>query len=135
MREYELYIPSKIKVGKKLYNINAQLFYSGIHHRVRMSIIEQIKDSLTKQIIMLKLYQPINKYPLTFEYYINANKKIYDLDNIGYIIIKIINDTLVNMKVIKDDNITCINKIIIHGEKNNKVNKNYIYIRLKINNN
>lgn len=134
MREFNFYIPSKIKIGKKHYTINAQILYSGIHHRVRMEIIEQIKDLLIKQIIMNKYNNPIEVYPLCIEYSISANKKIYDLDNISYIIIKIINDTFVKMRIINDDNIKYINKIIVNGTKDNKIDKNYLMVNVKINN-
>lgn len=91
-------------------SINAQHIYnSNMSHIKRWSYIKKIKELIRP---FLKDIKPIKQFPikLSGNLYCPIGKGDWDLDNLTFIYSKVIQDLMVELKIIPDDNIRYINK-------------------------
>jgi hypothetical protein len=86
--------------------IGGNLIYSGIHERVRIKIMNSIKTYFKKHIPNIKLKDTL-KLPLevTMEVHRPIDNGNWDIDNFAIIYIKAFFDSIVDKKLIDDDNI------------------------------
>jgi hypothetical protein len=100
-------LPKKTLVGRTEYLLTANIFYSGINHYVRSTIIKRYKDFLYTY---LSSIPKINKLCIELDFYDNAQR--FDLDNKGFFWEKLILDCLrKDSKVIKNDTVKYCDEI------------------------
>lgn len=130
MNDFEivLRLPSVIKIGRKRYKINTQSIYRGVHFQVRRKIVSKLKELIKKQILEQYDFNVEFKYPIYLYYKIEHNKKVIDIDNISYIYIKIINDSITDLGIIKDDNCNYIDTYKVKLDRNSSLNNDEVII-------
>ena len=100
----QLYIPRKRSKDKKV-ELNLNL-YRNIHWGSE----SENKQYFTDQFSRLDWFDFNLSAPLKFYYFIHIQKDIADLMNVGSILDKYLCDTLVSIHLLKDDNITILNR-------------------------
>lgn len=112
--------PRYIIVGKRKFYLTAQLFYSGINWHLRKKIVQEAKKWLKTK--MAKLPQ-MDRCKIDIKF----SGKITDLDNKSFFWCKILQDYLVNCKIIRDDRVEFIPELHFFYEKS-KIDKMTITI-------
>lgn len=111
----EFVIIGKAKPHK--YYLTSNIFYGGVHFRVRMKVVEICKKMLDDKIA--KEYFKGLKTPIEIEFIYSSPKQTFDIDNKLYFWNKIFSDWMRENGFIKDDNVKFINKITYRYEKGN----------------
>jgi hypothetical protein len=99
------------------YYLTSNIFYGGVHFRVRMKVVEICKKMLDDKIA--KEYFKDLKTPIEIEFIYSSPKQTFDIDNKLYFWNKIFADWMRENGFIKDDNVKFINKITYRYEKGN----------------
>lgn len=131
---FKIILPTKIKIGKRNYAINTQSMYQGMHFHVRRKIMRLLKEDIIKQLVNNYdiNFEKKLKLPLNIKYKFFLNKKKIDIDNISYIYIKAIHDSLSYINYIKDDNSEYINKYSVELIKDNSIQDDKVIIKIKV---
>ena len=97
----------KVAGTPKFKKINGQEIYSGnVHPKVRASMIRQMK--LFYKSFFSTTLKVRDACKLRLDIYDLIGKGDFDLDNMSWIIVKVIQDVLVEKKIIPDDNVTVL---------------------------
>lgn len=112
--------PRSIQLGSRKYYLTAQLFYAGVNFHVRKRIIDMVKAIIGAHYVSQGFAGSELKTPVAITITIvNDFKTNQDLDNKAYFWNKVIQDFLVQQKVIPDDSIKYIKRLCFeyrHGE-------------------
>jgi hypothetical protein len=88
--------------------ISGQEIYSGnIHPQIRSKMIREMKEFYAGYFPKTVKIREVCK--IRFDIYNIFGEGNYDLDNMSWILVKVIQDVLVNLKILPEDNITVIN--------------------------
>lgn len=92
--------------------INGQRSYSGINHHLRSKIVREMRSWYKGHLAHVP---PIDRKEYPIGVGINFYKPLeagnYDLDNMKYFYLKTLQDSLVDCKIIDDDNVKYINSL------------------------
>lgn len=103
--ELKMQVPIYIKVGKKNYSLNLNV-YRNMHHHVSNNIKQQFKNVVGWSLIGRKF----NKIEIEYTVFPKVNRP-YDVSNICAIVDKFFSDALVSVGAIEDDNFNFIPKV------------------------
>jgi len=92
----------------RLITIGGNLFYAGMHERIRMKIMAAIKDDFRRYIQRL---EPINEFPVHIDakIYTIPGMRNWDVDNL-WVYIKAFQDLLIEYNILPDDSVRYITK-------------------------